>query len=325
MSLSRRKLLRLAAGAVSLSASSRDAWSQAYPNRPVRLIVGFPPGGNADLMTRLIGQWLSERLGQPFVVENRPGAGTNLATEAVVRALPDGYTLLVATDANAINATFYKNLNFNFIRDIVPVAGIVRTPSVLLVHPSFPASTVPELIAYAKAHPGKINMGSGGIGIALHLQGEMFKMMAGIDMVHVPYRGGAPALADLLAGAVQVLFVPVGGAIDHIRAGKLRALAVTTAVRAHALPDVPAMADFLPGYESSVWGGIGAPKGTSAEIVDKLNREINAGLADPKIKARFADLGSIVLPGSPTDFSRLIVEETEKLAKVVAFSGATAD
>jgi tripartite-type tricarboxylate transporter receptor subunit TctC len=269
-----------------------------------------------------VGQWLSERLGQPFVIENRPGAGTNVATEAVVKAAPDGYTLLLVTEAAAINATLYEHLNFNFIRDVAPVAGVVSAPSVMVVHPSFPAKTVPEFITYAKANPGKINMASGGNGVSSHVSGELFKMMAGINMLHVPYRGGVPALTDLLAGEVQVFFAPVAGSIEHIGAGKLRALAVTTQTRSEALPNVPTVGDFLPGYESGVWAGVGAPKNTSAEIVDKLNREINAALADPKIKARLADLSSTALAGSSADFGKVIVSETEKWAKVVKFSGA---
>jgi tripartite-type tricarboxylate transporter receptor subunit TctC len=325
MKLFRRRFLYLVTVGASLSAFSQVGWSQPYPTRPVRLIVGFPPGGSADIVARLMGQWLSERLGQTFVIENRPGAGTNVATEAVVKAAPDGYTLLLATEAAAINATLYKNLNFNFIHDIAPVGGIARAPSVMLVHPSFPAKTVPEFIAYAKANPGKINMASGGNGVSSHVSGELFKMMAGINMVHVPYRGSGPALTDLLGGEVQVFFAPLAGSIEHIRAGKLRALAVTNATRSEALPDVPAVGDFLPGYASGVWAGVGAPKNTSAEIVDKLNREINAALADPKIKARLTDLSSTVVAGSPAVFGKLIADETEKWANVVEISGAKPD
>jgi tripartite-type tricarboxylate transporter receptor subunit TctC len=281
----------------------------------VRLIVGFPAGGATDITARLMGQWLSERLGQPFIIENRPGAATNIGTQAVVRASPDGYTLLIVQSPNAINATLYDKLNFNFIRDVAPVAGIMRVPMVMEVNPSFPAKTVPEFIAYAKADPGRINMASAGIGTATHVAGEMFKVMAGINMVHVPYRGGAPAIADLLAGQVQVYFGAVPDSIEYIRAGKLRSLAVTTATRSEALPDIPTVADFVPGYDASDWFGLGAPKNTPAEIIDKLNREINAGLADPKLKARFADLGATVIPGSVTELGRLIVEETEKWAK----------
>ncbi len=317
MKLPRRKFLRLAAGAAALPAASSVAWAQSYPSRPVRLIVGFAAGGTGDITARLIGQWLAERLGQQFVIENRPGAGTNIATEAVVRATPDGYTLLMAGPSGAINATLYDKLNFNFIRDIAPVAGVVRQPSVIVVTPSVPATTVPEFIAYAKANPGKLSMASGGIGSPGHVSGELFKMMTGVNMAHVPYRGGAPALTDLLAGQVQVYFSPTPAAIEYIRAGKLRALAVTTAARSEALPEIPTVGEFVPGYEASSWQGIGAPKNTSAEIVEKLNKEVNAGLADPKMKARFAELGNAVLPGSPADFGKLIAEETEKWGKVI--------
>jgi tripartite-type tricarboxylate transporter receptor subunit TctC len=325
MKLSRHEFLHLAAGAAALPSVSRVAWAQAYPTRPVRWIVGFPPGGTFDIVARLLGQWLSERLGQQFIVENRPGAGTNIGTEAVVRARPDGYTLLLAVTPNAINATLYDKLNFNFSRDIAPVASIARSPSVMLVNPSFPAKTVPEFIAYAKANPGKINMASQGNGTSGHLAGELFKMTAGIDMVHVPFRGAAPALTDLLGGQVQLMFGSVPSSIEYIRAGKLRALAVTTATRSEVLPDIPTAADFVPGYDVSDWMGAGAPKNTPAEIIDKLNREINAGLADAKLKARFADLGATVIPGSPADFGKLIAEETEKWARVVKFSGAKPD
>jgi tripartite-type tricarboxylate transporter receptor subunit TctC len=322
MKLPRRNFLHLAAGAAALPAVSRTAWTQSYPSRPVRLVVGFPPGGVADLYARLIGQWLSERLGQPFIIENRAGAGSNLATEAVVRAPPDGYTLLQATAANAWNATLYDNLNFNFIHDIVPVASIYRAPAVLLVHPSFPAKSVPALIVYAKANPGKINMASGGVGSAAHVYGELFKMMAGVDMLHVPYRGGGPALADLLAGQVPLMFDTLATAIEHIRAGKLLALAVTSAMRSEVLPDIPTVGDFVPGYEGTGWQGVGAPRNTPAEIIDKLNKEINAGLADPRMKARIADLGGTVFASSPADFGTFIAEYTEKWAKVIKFAGA---
>jgi tripartite-type tricarboxylate transporter receptor subunit TctC len=323
--LGRRDFLHVAAGAVALPALSRIAWAQAYPSRPVRLVVGFPPGGVADLYARLIGQWLSERLGQPFIIENRAGAGSNLGTEAVVRAPPDGYTLLQATAANAWNATLYDNLNFNFIRDIAPVASIYRAPAVLVVHPSFPAKSVPALIVYAKANPGKINMASGGVGSAQHVYGELFKMMAGVDMLHVPYRGGGPALADLLAGQVPVMFDTLATAIEHIRAGKLLALAVTSATRSEVLPDIPTVGDFVPGYEGTGWQGVGAPRNTPAEIIDKLNKEINAGLADPRMKARIADLGGTVFASSPADFGTFIAEYTEKWAKVIKFAGAKAE
>jgi tripartite-type tricarboxylate transporter receptor subunit TctC len=322
MKLPRRNFLYLAAGAATLPAVSRIAWAQTYPSRPVRIIVGFPPGGVADLYARLIGQWLSERLGQPFIIENRSGAGSNLATEAVVRAPPDGHTLLQVTSANAWNATLYDNLNFNFIRDIAPIASIYRAPAVLVVHPSFPAKSVPELIAYAKANPGRINMASGGVGSAAHVFGELFKMMAGVDMLHVPYRGGGPALADLLAGQVPLMFDTLSTAIEHIRAGKLRALAVTSATRSEVLPDVPTVGDFVPGYEGTGWQGLGAPRNTPAEIIDKLNKEINAGLADPRMKARVADLGGTVFASSPADFGTFIAAYTEKWAKVIKFAGA---
>ena len=325
MKLPRRQFIRLATGAVALPAIPRLASAQSYPSRPVRLIVGFPAGGSADIVARLIGQSLSERLGQPFIIENRPGAGSNIGTETVVRAPPDGYTLLMVSAANVTNATLYDNLNFNFIRDIAPVAFMDRVANVLEVNPSVPAKTVPEFIAYAKANPGKINMASGGTGSSQHVAGELFKMMAGVDLVHVPYRGVAPALTDLLAGQVQVLFDTVPASLPHIRAGKLRALAVTTAARSEALPDVPTVGDFVPGYEASSIHGIGAPRNTPADIIDRLNKEVNAALADPKFKARIADLGGIVAVGSPADFGKIIAEETEKWAKVVKFSGAKAE
>ena len=304
----------LAAGAAALPVVSR---AQTYPTRPVRWVVAAGAGSTADIVVRLMGQWLSERLGQPFVVEHRPGAGANIGTEAVVRAPADGYTLLLVNPANAINATLYDKLNFNFIRDIAPVAGLIRGPFVMLVNPSFPANTVPKFIAYAKAHPGTINFASGGTGFASHLAGELFKAMTGVNMVHVPYRGQAPAMTDLLAGQVQVMFDPVVSSIAHIRAGKLRPLAVTTSTRSEALPDIPTVGEFLPGYEASVWFGAGVPKNTPTEIVDRLNKEINGALADPKIKARLADLGGTVLPGSPADFGKLIADETEKWGKVI--------
>jgi tripartite-type tricarboxylate transporter receptor subunit TctC len=313
----RRQFLHLAAGAAALPAVSRIAWAQTYPTRPVRLVVGFPPGGVADLYARLIGQWLSERLGQPFIIENRAGAGSNLATEAVVRAPPDGYTLLQASSANAWNATLYDNLNFNFIRDIAPVASIYSAPAVLVVQTSFPAKSVPALIAYAKANPGKINMASGGVGSAAHVYGELFKMMAGVDMLHVPYRGGGPALADLLAGQIPVMFDTLATAIEHIRAGKVLALAVTSAKRSEVLPDIPTVGDFVPGYEGTGWQGVGAPKNTPAEIIDMLNKEINAGLADPRMKARIAALGGTVFASSPAEFGTFIADYTEKWAKVI--------
>jgi tripartite-type tricarboxylate transporter receptor subunit TctC len=324
MKLPRRNFLRLAAGAAALPAVSRIARAQAYPTRPVRIIVGFAAGGGVDIVARLIGQWLSERLGQPFVIENRPGAGTNIGTEAVVRAAADGYTLLLVNTANAINATFYDKLNFNFIRDIAPVAGIMVVPNVMLVHPSVPAKTVPEFIAYAKANPGKINLASGGLGGPSHVAGELFRIMTGVDMNHVPYRGASPALADLLAGQVHVQFPTMPASIEYIRAGKLRALAVTSATRSQALPDVATVSEFVPGYEATSWYGVGVPRNTPAEIVDKLNKEVNAALADPKMKVRLADLGE-ALPGRPADFAKLIADETDKWSKVIRALNIKAD
>jgi tripartite-type tricarboxylate transporter receptor subunit TctC len=317
MKLPRRNFLHLAAGTAALPAVSRIARAQAYPTRPVRIVVGYAAGGPADIVARLIAQWLSERLGQPFLVENRTGAATNIATEAVVRAPADGYTLLFVNAANAINTTLYEKLSFNFIRDIAPVANVVRVPNVVAVHPSFPAKTVPELIAYAKANPGKLTMASSGIGTPSHVFGELFKMMAGVNLVAVPYRGGGPALIDMLSGQVDVIFVPTAASIEYVRAGRLRALGVTSATRLEALPDLPPVADFVPGYEASSWAGIGAPKATPAEIVEKLNTEINAALADPNMKARLADLGGVVLPGSPADFGKFIADETEKWGNVI--------
>ena len=317
MKLPRRQFLHLAAAAAALPAASGFAWAQTYPSRPVRVIVGFAAGGPNDILARLIGQWLSEQLGQPFVIENRPGAGSNIATEAVVHAPPDGYTLLLIGPANAINATLYDKPNFNFIRDIAPVASVIRGALVMLVHPSVPAKTLPEFIAYAKANPGKLSYGSGGVGGISHIAPELFKMMAGVDMVHVPYRGVAPALTDLLGGQVQVVFVNLAPSIEYIRVGKLRALAITTTTRSDALPDIPTVAEFVPGYEASTLFGLGSPKNTPTEIVDKLNKEINAALADPKIKARLADLDGTVLGGSPADFGKLIAEEIEKWGKVI--------
>jgi tripartite-type tricarboxylate transporter receptor subunit TctC len=325
MEFSRRRFLPLAAGVAALPAVVRLARAQAYPNRPVRIIVAYAAGATNDTLARLIGQWLSERLGQTFVIENRPGAGTNLATEAVVRAPADGYTLLLTGPANATNATLYERLSFNFLRDIAPVAGFVRVPQVIVVHPSVPAQTVPELIAYAKANPGKINMASAGNGSSLHLAGELFKMMAGVDLLHVPYRGGAPMYTDLIAGQTQVMFGVMTTSITYIRAGKLRALGVTTAARLDVLADVPTVAEFVPGYEASSPYGLGAPKGTPADIVDRLNKEVNLGLADPKLKARLADMGGIPLAGSPADYGKLLVDETEKWGKVVKFAGVKAD
>jgi tripartite-type tricarboxylate transporter receptor subunit TctC len=320
MKLPRRQFLHLAAGAATLPALSRVAKAQAYPSRPVRIIVGFAPAGGTDIMARLIGQWLSERLDQQFVIENRPGAGTNIATEAVVNAPPDGYTLLLACLPNASNATLYDKLNFNFIRDIAPVAAVARDTFAIEVNPSVPVKTVPELIAYAKVNSGKINMASGGIGSGNHIFGELFKMMTGVNPVHVPYRGAGPALVDLIGGQVQVMFASLSSSIEYVRAGKLRALAVTTATRSPVLPDIPTVAEFVPGYEASFWTGIVAPRNTPMEIVEKLNKEVNAGLADLKIKARLAGMGATALPGSPADFGKLIAEETEKWGKVVKFA-----
>ncbi len=321
MQLPRRRFLHLAAGAAALPTASRIARAQSYPARPVRLLVGAPPGGTADVFVRLVCQWLSNRLGQPFVIENRLGAATNIAAEAVVRAPSDGYTLYDASTANAINATLYDNLNFNFIRDIAPVAGVVRVFNVMDVNPSFPAKTVPEFIAYAKANPGKINMGSAGIGSTIHLSGELFKAMTGVDMVHVPYRGGPDAVTALLSGDIQVMFDNLTNSIQHIKAGKLRPLAVTASARLAALPDVPTISEFVPGYEASAWWGVGAPKNTPADIIDKLNSEINLALADPNIKARFADLGGTPMPMTVAEFTKLIADETEKWGKLIRADG----
>ena len=325
MKLPRRSFLHLAAGAAALPALSGIASALDYPTRPVRIIVGFAPAGATDIMARLIGQWLSERFGQQFVIENRPGASSNIGTEAVVNAPPDGYTLLVVTSVNAINATLYERLNFNLIHDIAPVASIHREPFLVEVNPSVPVKTVPEFITHAKDNPGKINMASAGIGSGNHIAGELFKMMTGVNLVHVPYRGAGPALVDLLGGQVQVMFATMSSSIEYVRAGKLRALAVTTATRSPVLPDIPTVAEFVPGYESSFWTGVGVPKSTPAEIVDKLNKEIDAALADPKMKARLAELGGTPLPGSPADFGKFLADETEKWAKVVKFAGVKAD
>ena len=325
MKLPRRKFLHLAAGAAALPVVSRIARAQAYPSRPVRLVAGFAPGGGVDITARLIGQWLSERLGQQFVIENRPGAATNIATEAVVRAPADGYTLLMVGSFNTINATLYDKLNYNFVRDIAPVASIDREPLVMVVNPSVPAKTVPEFIAYANANPGKVNMASAGNGAPSHVSGELFKMMAGVNMVHVPYRGIALALSDLLGGQVQVSFASMPSSIQYIRTGQLRALAVVTATRSDALPDIPTIAEFVPGYEASIWYGVGAPKATPVEIVEKLNKEINASLANPKMKARLADLGGDVLALSPADFGKLIADETEKWDKVIRSANIKAE
>jgi tripartite-type tricarboxylate transporter receptor subunit TctC len=315
--LPRRRFLNLASGAVALPVMPYVARAQAYPTRPVRIIVGYAAGGANDIIARLMGQWLSERLGQSFIVENRPGAGSNIATEAVVRSPPDGQTLLLVAAANAINATLYEKLNFDFLHDIAPVASIVRGPHVIVVDPSFPAKTVPEFITYAKVNPGKISMASAGNGSPPHMAGELFKMMTGVDMIHVPYRGGGPALTDLLGGQVQVYFATTASSIEYIRAGKLRALAVTTAARLDMLPDVPTVNEFVPGYEASTFYGLGAPRNTAREIVEKLNTEINSGLADPKLMARLADMGGIALTGTPAEFGRLVAIETEKWGKVI--------
>jgi tripartite-type tricarboxylate transporter receptor subunit TctC len=325
MKLPRRQFLRLAAGVAALPAVSRPALAQDYPTRPVRLVVGFAPGQAIDITTRMIGQWLSERLGQQFIVENRPGAGGNIGTEAVVRAPPDGYMLLAIGSNNMINATLYEKLNFNFIRDIAPVASVARVPQVMEVTPSFPAKTVPEFIAHAKANPGKVSFASAGNGSVAHVTGELFKMITGVNMLHIPYRGAALALTDLIGGQVDLMFDNMPSSIEYIRAGRLRPLAVSTTTRLESFPDIPTVGDFVPGFETSAWGGIGAPKDTPGEIIDKLNREINAALADPKMNARLADLGGLVLPLSPADYGRRIAEETEKWRKVIKFAGARAD
>jgi tripartite-type tricarboxylate transporter receptor subunit TctC len=321
----RRRFLRLAASAAALPAVSRITWAQAYPSRPVRIVVGFPAGGGTDILARLIGQWLSERLHQSFVIENRPGANTNIAIETVARATPDGHTLGMVGTGAAINATLYEHLNYNLVRDIAPVASIARGALVVVVNPSFPAQSLPEFIAYAKANPGKVNMASAGTGSLPHMAGELLKLMTGINMLHVPYRGDAPALTDLLGGQVQLYFSTLAASIGYIRAGKLRGLAVTTATRSEALPEMPAVSEFVSGYEASVINGFGAPKGTPIENVDRLNVEINAALADPVIKARFADFGSAPMVMTPGDFGRFIATETEKWAKVVKFAGARAE
>jgi tripartite-type tricarboxylate transporter receptor subunit TctC len=324
MIVDRREILRLATMA-AFSAAPRFALAQAYPSRPVRWVVGYTPGGGNDIIARLMGQWLQDRLGQPFVIENRPGAGSNIATDVVVNAPADGYTLLLANFANAANASLYKNLRFDFLRDIVPVAGIVRVPNLVLVSPSLPAKTIPEFIAYAKANPGTVSMASAGNGSTGHLAGELFKMMTGIELVHIPYRGNGPALTDLLGGQVQLLFASLPSAIGHVQAGKVRGLAVTTATRADAAPDLPAVAEFVPGYDVSSWYGIGVPRNTPAEVVEKLNREVNAGLADAKIVARLAQEGGMSMPGTPAEFGKLIADETDKWAKVVRAANIKAE
>jgi tripartite-type tricarboxylate transporter receptor subunit TctC len=313
----RRQFLHLAAGTAAFTAASPMAWAQSYPSRPVRIIVGYAPGGTTDVSARLIGQWLSERLGQPFIIDNLPGAGSNVATGGAVRAPADGYTLLLASISNAINATLYDKLNFNFIRDIAPVAGIIRVPNVMEVNPAVPAKTVSEFIAYAKANPGKVNFGSGGVGSSTHVSGELFKLMTGVNMVHIPYRGTAPAVTDLIVGQVQVMFDNLPGSIEYARAGMTRALAVTTTARSEALPDLPTVADSVPGYEVSAWFGLTAPKNTPNEIIVRLNEEINAAFANAEMKERLADLGAMALAGSPADFGKFISDETEKWGKVV--------
>jgi len=325
MKLPRRQFLHLAAGAATLPAALRIANAQSYPARPVRIVVGFTAGGSTDIGARLIGQWLQERLGQSFVIENRPGAGTNIATESVVRAPPDGYTLLMVGPSSAVNATLYDKLNFVFLRDIAPVASMIRQPQVMLANPSLPATTVPEFIAYAKANPGRITMASAGIGSTGHLVGEFFKMTAGVDLVHVPYRGAGPALTDLLGGQVLISFAGIAGSIEYVRSGKLRALAVTTLTRSEALPDVPTVSEFVPGFEAGDWLGVGAPRNTPTEIIDRLNKEITAGVADPKIKARFADLGGTALALTPVEFGKFLAAETEKWAKVIRAANIKAE
>jgi tripartite-type tricarboxylate transporter receptor subunit TctC len=321
----RRSFLRLTAGAATVTALPQLLRADTYPSRPVHILVGFAAGGAADTIARVTAQWLSERLGQQFIVDNRPGAGTNIAAEEAVRATPDGYTLLLVTGSNAINATLYQNLSFNFLRDMTPVAGVIRVPNVMVVNPQLPAKTVPEFIAYAKANPGKINMGSGGVGSTLHVAGELFKMMAGVNLIHVPYRGDAPALVDLIGGQIQVMFDLTTASIGFIKAGKLRALAVTSAAHSPALPDVPTVGEFLPGYEATSFEGIAAPKATPADIVARLNKEINAGFTDAGFLARLADLGGEGLPGTPVEFRTLIASETEKWGKVVKFANLKAE
>ena len=317
MKLPRRAFLRLTAGAAALPATSRIAMAQVYPSRPVRMVVPFAPAGTTDISARLIGQWLSERFGQQFVIENRAGANGNIGTEVVLRSAPDGYTLLMIDASTSINATLYERLNFNFVRDAALVATVVRSPFILVVHPSVPARTVPEFIAYAKANPGKINYGSAGLGSTLHVAAELFKIMTGVDLVHVPYRGGGPAIADAISGQVQAVFIPAPAGIEYVRSGRLRALGVSGATRFEVLPDVPSVSEFVSGYEASTWYGVAAPRNTPAMIIDGLNKEINAGLAEPKLKARFVELGAEVFPGSPADFSNLVAAETEKWGKVI--------
>ena len=325
MTFHRRQFLRLAGAMLALPAVSRGALAQAYPSRPVKFIIGYPPGGSADITARLIAQFLGERLGQPFVVESRAGAGTNIATEAVINAPADGYTLLLVAPANAINATLYEKLNHNYLRDTAQISGLIRFPNVIVVNPSVPVTTVPELIAYLKANPGKLNMASSGNGSTIHMSGELFKMMTGTDMIHVPYRGGALALTDMIGGQVQVMFDNVPTAAEFIRSGKLRGLAVTSTERSHVLPELPTVAQYVPGYEASAWYGLGSPRGTPPEIVERLNKAVNEILADPKVKAKFAEFGAMLIPGSAADFGKLLVDETEKWGKVVKFAGAKVD
>ena len=325
MKICRRRFLHLTTSAAAMPALLRVARADTYPSRPVHLIVFYSAGGGNDIIARLMGQWLSQRLGQAFVIENRPGGGGNIGTEEVVRATPDGYTLLLSSTANTVNGTLYDNLNFDFVRDIAPVASISREPNVMVVHPSVPANTIPEFIAYAKANPGTLNYASAGIGSSQQMSGELFKMMAGIDMTHVPFRGTAPGLTSLLGGQVQVMFASMPATIEHVRAGKLRALGVTIATRSDVMPDVPSVSEFLPGFDASVYYGIGAPKNTPPEIVEKLNKEINAGLADPQLKARLIELGGMPLPGSPADFGKFLANETEKWAKVIKFANIKAE
>jgi tripartite-type tricarboxylate transporter receptor subunit TctC len=325
MRFPRRKFLHLAAGATALPAVSRFARAQSYPTRPVQIVVGFAAGSTSDILARLMAQWLSQRLGQQFVVENRPGAGGNIGAETVVKAAPDGYTLLMVPPAVAANATLYQHLNFNFLHDIAPIAGVVRVPNVVEVNPSIPVKTIPELITYAKANPGKLSFASAGIGTASHLAGQLFNTMTGANLQHVPYRGDGPAMADLIAGQVQVGFATMTASIGHIRAGQLRPLAVTTIKRSDALPGIPSVSDFLPGFEASSWFGIAAPQGTPPEIIESLNRETNAGLADSTIDARLADMGGMLLTGSPADFGRLIADETQKWSKVIRAAGIKAE
>jgi tripartite-type tricarboxylate transporter receptor subunit TctC len=324
MNLPRRQVLRLAAGAVATPAMARHAFADAYPSRPVRFLSGFAAAGGNDIISRLMGQWLTERLGQAFVIENRPGAGTNIAAEVVINSPPDGYTLFGTNLSNAINAALYEKLNFNFMRDMLPVAGIAQAPSAFAVNSSVPVKSLPEFIAYAKANPGRINMGSAGVGSTSHLAGELFKMVAGVNLVHVPYRGNALALTDLISGQIEVLFPSLGSSIEYVKTGKVRALAVTGATRSDALPDLPTVAETLPGYEAASFYGIGAPRNTPTEVVEILNKTVNAGLADPKLKARLADLGSVPLPGPPSTFGKLIADETEKWGKVIRFAGIRA-